>query len=32
MVVIAGGRFPYLDGGKSAKKAGEEIDLGIEFT
>ena len=32
MVVIAGGRFPYLDGGKNAKKAGEEIDLGIEFT
>jgi len=33
MVVIAGGRFPYLEGGKSAgKKAGEEIDLGIEFT
>lgn len=32
MVVIAGGRFPYLDGGKNAKKNGEEIDLGIEFT
>lgn len=33
MVVIAGGRFPYLEGGKSGgKKAGEEIDLGIEFT
>ncbi|MFA6065165.1 MAG: cell division protein FtsZ [archaeon] len=34
MVVIAGGRFPYLEGSKGAKKAanGEEIDLGIEFT
>ena len=30
MVVIAGGRFPYLEGGKHSK--GEEIDLGIEFT
>ena len=32
MVVIAGGRFPYLEGGKNAKKGAEEIDLGIEFT
>jgi cell division protein FtsZ len=34
MVVIAGGRFPYLEGGKSGgkKTSGEEIDLGIEFT
>ncbi len=34
MVVIAGGRFPYLEGGKNPGKkgAGEEIDLGIEFT
>jgi len=34
MVVIAGGRFPYLEGGaKSTKHKGEEnIDLGIEFT
>jgi cell division protein FtsZ len=33
MVVIAGGRFPYLEGsGKSGKKGAEEIDLGIEFT
>ena len=29
MVVIAGGKFPYLDGDISA---GEAIDLGIEFT
>ncbi|MBI4052815.1 MAG: cell division protein FtsZ [Candidatus Diapherotrites archaeon] len=29
MVVIAGGRFPYLDGGMSEKG---ELDLGIEFT
>lgn len=32
MVVIAGGRFPYLEGGKHAKKGEESIDLGIEFT
>jgi cell division protein FtsZ len=33
MVVIAGGRFPYLEGGKGGKgKAEEQIDLGIEFT
>jgi cell division protein FtsZ len=32
MVVIAGGRFPYLEGGKNAKKDPENIDLGIEFT
>ncbi len=34
MVVIAGGRFPYLEGGtKNSKHKGEEnIDLGIEFT
>jgi cell division protein FtsZ len=31
MVVIAGGRFPYLEGGKKGKEA-ESIDLGIEFT
>lgn len=30
MVVIAGGKFPYLDGGNVAR--GEAIDLGIEFT
>jgi cell division protein FtsZ len=30
MVVIAGGKFPYLEGGNSAR--GEAIDLGIEFT
>ncbi len=33
MVVIAGGRFPYLEGGKHEKsKKDENIDLGIEFT
>ncbi len=35
MVVIAGGRFPYLDGGGGGKLLGgkeEEIDIGIEFT
>jgi cell division protein FtsZ len=31
MVVIAGGRFPYLEDGRG-KKTGETIDLGIEFT
>lgn len=31
MVVIAGGRFPYLEGNKT-KKGEESIDLGIEFT
>lgn len=30
MVVIAGGRFPYLDGDMKSK--GGQIDLGIEFT
>jgi cell division protein FtsZ len=30
MVVIAGGKFPYLERG--GKKGNEEIDLGIEFT
>lgn len=30
MVVIAGGKFPYLDGYE--KGTGKEIDLGIEFT
>jgi cell division protein FtsZ len=30
MVVIAGGKFPYLEGGNAAR--GEAIDLGIEFT
>lgn len=33
MVVIAGGRFPYLEGGRHEKnKKDENIDLGIEFT
>jgi cell division protein FtsZ len=34
MVVIAGGRFPYLDGGAGKLLAGkeEEMDIGIEFT
>lgn len=35
MVVIAGGRFPYLDGGGTGKLLGgkeEEVDIGIEFT
>ncbi len=33
MVVIAGGRFPYLDGESSSKKGRkDEIDLGIEFS
>ena len=33
MVVVAGGRFPYLDGGKGKEfKFEEGIDLGIEFT
>ncbi len=31
MVVIAGGRFPYLEG-NNKKKGEESIDLGIEFT
>ena len=31
MVVIAGGRFPYLESGKKGKES-ESIDLGIEFT
>ncbi|VVB76031.1 Cell division protein FtsZ 1 [uncultured archaeon] len=31
MVVIAGGRFPYLEG-NNKKKGEEQIDLGIEFT
>ena len=30
MVVIAGGKFPYLESGSGAR--GEAIDLGIEFT
>lgn len=30
MVVIAGGKFPYLE--RAGKKGSEEIDLGIEFT
>jgi len=30
MVVIAGGKFPYLE--KGGKRGNEEIDLGIEFT
>ncbi len=30
MVVIAGGKFPYLE--KTGKKGNEEIDLGVEFT
>ena len=32
MVVIAGGRFPYLEDGKAKKNGAEPIDLGIEFT
>ncbi|MFA5125889.1 MAG: cell division protein FtsZ [archaeon] len=32
MVVIAGGRFPYLEDGKGKKGSNEPIDLGIEFT
>lgn len=34
MVVIAGGRFPYLDGGGGRLLGGkeDEIDIGIEFT
>ncbi|MCX6804362.1 MAG: cell division protein FtsZ, partial [Candidatus Diapherotrites archaeon] len=33
MVVIAGGRFPYLEGGPKGTKGKEsDIDLGIEFT
>jgi len=32
MVVIAGGRFPYLEDGKGKKSGNEAIDLGIEFT
>jgi cell division protein FtsZ len=32
MVVIAGGRFPYLEDGKGSKRDPENIDLGIEFT
>ena len=31
MVVIAGGKFPYLDGGSDGRQSGE-IDLGIKFT
>lgn len=31
MVVIAGGRFPYLENGLAAVKSGGQIDLGIEF-
>ena len=32
MVVIAGGRLPYLDTGKNGGKFPKDIDLGIEFT
>ena len=35
MVVIAGGKFPYLEGAQAGKTSAElkgEIDLGIEFT
>ena len=31
MVVVAGGRFPYLDTIDGPGKMGQEIDLGIEF-
>lgn len=31
MVVIAGGRFPYLENGIQMDKAGTHVDLGIEF-
>ncbi|MEK6941261.1 MAG: cell division protein FtsZ [archaeon] len=31
MVVVAGGRFPYLDTVDGSGKMGQEIDLGIEF-
>jgi cell division protein FtsZ len=32
MVVIAGGKFPYLEDPEALAKSGEPIDLGIEFT
>ncbi len=32
MVVIAGGRFPYLESGKMPPALSGEMDLGIEFT
>ncbi|MDO8428386.1 MAG: cell division protein FtsZ [Candidatus Diapherotrites archaeon] len=32
MVVVAGGRLPYLDSGKASGKFPKDIDLGIEFT
>ncbi len=32
MVVIAGGRFPYLENPEDIGKTGEPIDLGIDFT
>lgn len=33
MVVIAGGRFPYLDGGRKVNPQGtEEFDIGIDFS
>lgn len=32
MVIIAGGRFPYLESGKTSDFEKGEIDLGIEFT
>jgi cell division protein FtsZ len=32
MVVIAGGRFPYIEEGEPIKGKAGEIDLGIEFT
>ncbi|MDO8634466.1 MAG: cell division protein FtsZ, partial [archaeon] len=31
MVVVAGGRFPYLEDGVGIDKQGKSIDLGIEF-
>ncbi len=31
MVVIAGGRFPYLENGVEMERAGTHVDLGIEF-